>query len=545
MYQVELVRKPIAEFLTDDDLWTYYLPSVQRDFVWDEDEVQELIDSLLSGYPTGVITILETNIQFPSVPLIDVKNPATPNTDIRRYVLDGQQRLTSLLLIRDGWKINRCGKEISIDPIHFNPDDGTLRKKGKREFGYDFSKLIRWTLHKESPIQSIPRIQKTLEEVNKEFLIRPLGFFIVKVNKGAENEDKIYSDMAEIFTRINRAGIKLGNLEMFLSFFASASVGKQEITDLYEQMKSKYELDLEPIIRLVFSNFGLTQNQISKVESFKKSTNRIKQNYTKERIFENIEKSKRSIEITMNILKNELGISNADILPSQTSLVVLSKHVLRNGYASLDKIPLQEINKMLRWFIISSFHGLYSSQTDKRLEDDIKIVGSSGTFPIDQLLDSMARKSLRIEIQEQDFKNIDFNILRGSAGKRFLFALYILLHRNGATDWTGNPISNNKKNLARHHILPKENDTVRAVLDDEVIRNHLGNLTFIDKGKNEEIGDGLPEDYLSKMSLDALKEHFIPLDKNLWKPENYEEFINTRMDLIWRSFDKFMTNLRS
>lgn len=546
MYTIDLPRKSINEFLTADDLDSYFLPSVQRDFVWEEDEVLELIDSLLRGYPTGVVTILETNLKFPSVPLIDVETARAQDdgSKPRRYILDGQQRLTSLLLMRDGWKIKRDGKEISIDPIMYNPDDGQLRVKGKREWGRDFSQLVRWTLHKEIPQTIIPRLQKTLEDINKGFLVRPLGFYIVTVTQDDQDKDKIFSDMAEIFTRINRAGIKLGNLEMFLSFFASESIGKQEVTDLYEKMKATYNLDLEPIIRLVFSNFDRTQSQISKVTTFKSSARYVKEHFSKEQILQSISKDGKSIETIMTLLTDSLGISDVDILPSQTSLVILFKHAYKRGYESLDQIPFDERKKILRWLIVTSFNGLYSSQTDKRLEDDLKIISTSDDFPLEKLLGSMKEKSFRTEIQEQDFKNIDFNIMRGNAGKRFLFILYVLLCRNNATDWAGNPIAKRDfKKLARHHILPKDNETVRQVLDDEILRNHLGNLTYIDAGKNNDIEDADPMEYLAQMNSDALKEHFIPVDKKLWEPTGYEQFISVRMDNLWQALNSFMKSL--
>jgi hypothetical protein len=544
MYTIDLPRKSINEFLTADDLDSYLLPSVQRDFVWEEDEVLELIDSLLRGYPTGVVTVLETNLNFPSVPLIDTDGQTREeDSKPKRYILDGHQRLTSLLLMRDGWKIKREGKDIAIEPIMYNPDDGQLRVKGKREWGRDFSQLVRWTLHKEPPSTIIPRLQKTLEEINKGFLVRPLGFYTVTVTQDEQNKDKIFSDMAEIFTRINRAGIKLGNLEMFLSFFASEAIGKREVTAMYERMKTAHNLDLEPIIRLVFSDFDRTQSQISRVATFKNSAAYVKEHYSSDQILQSISKDGKSIEVIMTLLRDKLGISDVDILPSQTSLVPLFKFAYKKGYESVDEIPENEIKKILRWLILTSFNGLYSSQTDKRLEDDLKIVAASDGFPVSQLLDSMKQKNFRTEIQEQDFKNIDFNIMRGNAGKRFLFILYILLYRKGATDWAGNPISKDFKSLARHHILPKENEVVRKTLEDEVLRNHLGNLTYIAAGKNNDIEDADPAEYLAQMNTDALKEHFIPTDKKLWEPAGYEEFISVRMDKLWRALAEFMTSL--
>ncbi|MEM2191432.1 MAG: hypothetical protein QW540_08410, partial [Archaeoglobaceae archaeon] len=68
-----------------------------------------------------------------------------------------------------------------------------------------------------------------------------------------------------------------------------------------------------------------------------------------------------------------------------------------------------------------------------------------------------------------------------------------------------------------------------------VLINHLGNLTFMNSGLNTEIQNKKPEEYLNDY-LGVLKAHFIPTDKEIWKLEKYEEFIETRMDLIWKAY---------
>jgi hypothetical protein len=145
----------------------------------------------------------------------------------------------------------------------------------------------------------------------------------------------------------------------------------------------------------------------------------------------------------------------------------------------------------------------------------------------------MRSKINKAEIDEGDFKNIDINILRGNAGKKYLFMLYILLHKNNATDWAGRPLSErNFSELAKHHIFSKED--LRDEGHDEIMRNHLGNLTFIDQNVNEELQDRLPSDYLNDFDEQTLTKHFIPLDKQLWNIDNYVKFVDERMNLLWK-----------
>src|SRR5258705_9480630 len=82
------------------------LPDLQRDFVWKDDQIRLLFDSLLRGYPFG--SLLIWNTQFLELPyrffVTDFHSGQTFETrsknagEQRRMVLDGQQRLQSLYL---------------------------------------------------------------------------------------------------------------------------------------------------------------------------------------------------------------------------------------------------------------------------------------------------------------------------------------------------------------------------------------------------------------------------------------------------------------
>jgi len=81
------------------------LPAVQRDFVWPQDKILRLLDSVLRGYPIGVVTIWETydDIQYRTF----VKDywsselhtyHENPQGKKIKFMLDGQQRIQSLYI---------------------------------------------------------------------------------------------------------------------------------------------------------------------------------------------------------------------------------------------------------------------------------------------------------------------------------------------------------------------------------------------------------------------------------------------------------------
>ena len=87
------------------------VPQFQRDFVWSKEKSAQLMDSLLRGFPPGTFILWKTNEQLRSVRgLGDAKLPSTPTGDSVQYVLDGQQRLTSLFATLKGLNVERAGR---------------------------------------------------------------------------------------------------------------------------------------------------------------------------------------------------------------------------------------------------------------------------------------------------------------------------------------------------------------------------------------------------------------------------------------------------
>lgn len=90
------------------------IPQFQRKFVWSLEETAKLIDSILKGYPIGTFIIWETYDRLRSVRnLGGFDFPETPAGNVVKYVLDGQQRMTSLYVALKGAKIGTDGKNIT------------------------------------------------------------------------------------------------------------------------------------------------------------------------------------------------------------------------------------------------------------------------------------------------------------------------------------------------------------------------------------------------------------------------------------------------
>ena len=132
------------------------LPDIQRPFVWTEEQIYKLFDSLMRGYPISTFLFWELTkekiqeikekqdlwikmYKFVDSNEDDNIEELNRNKDSYQLVLDGQQRLTSLFIaLKGSWK-KKIKKNIIIHELYFD----TLSGDNESEDGilYDFQFL--------------------------------------------------------------------------------------------------------------------------------------------------------------------------------------------------------------------------------------------------------------------------------------------------------------------------------------------------------------------------------------------------------------------
>lgn len=87
----------MASLLADVTKGNIKIPVFQRDYVWEDDQIMSLLDSIYMGYPVGSLLLWSTKVALHHERNVGgFKLPATPEDFPVNYVLDGQQRLTTL-----------------------------------------------------------------------------------------------------------------------------------------------------------------------------------------------------------------------------------------------------------------------------------------------------------------------------------------------------------------------------------------------------------------------------------------------------------------
>lgn len=200
--------------ISDIEKGAVKIPQFQRQFVWSKEQSATLIDSILKGYPIGTFIMWKSKEVLRSLRNIGhIDLPEIPEGDFVYYVLDGQQRMTSIFASLRGAIITReDGKREDFSEIYIdltaNEDEQIVITsiEGRNENSYIklteilngdiFDLVIKYDKDAIKKISTYSEIIKTYE------------FSVITV-------DDVPIDVAtEIFTRINVGGKHLTVFEI-------------------------------------------------------------------------------------------------------------------------------------------------------------------------------------------------------------------------------------------------------------------------------------------------------------------------------------------
>lgn len=143
MSNIQNIDISLQELVKNIDKNSYLIPKFQRDFVWDSKDIAELGDSIIRGYPISSLLIMPENgtLKVGSHPLVHEKcneKDKCDDNEAKYYVLDGQQRMTSISKLFLAIKLNEDDKnEYYFDLLSIllakYPDDGITNDLGVKE----------------------------------------------------------------------------------------------------------------------------------------------------------------------------------------------------------------------------------------------------------------------------------------------------------------------------------------------------------------------------------------------------------------------------
>jgi hypothetical protein len=502
------------------------IPQFQREFVWDIKKSAELLDSVVKGYPIGTFIFWKTRERLRSIRNIGgLVLPDPPKGDLVNFVLDGQQRITSLFAAFKGEKIAREGKTEDFSEIYIDLDsmeDEKIVTTEIEEKEKDQIIKLRDLLY--GGLVGLTKYPQKYHDKLDEYKTR-----IEKYNYSVIQVNEVPIDVAtEIFTRIN--------------------VGGKPLT-LFEIMVAK-TYDVE-------SDFDLAQKYSSLIDSLRNVN------------YETVSDA-TVLQVVSLILKNEcqrkniLNIDKKDFIATWPNAVDAIENAVDYfiGYYGIPVSRLLPYNALIAPFAYFFYNHKDRPVGDKQryLQDFFWRVALSGRYSSGvegKLAQDVKRidKILKGELPDYDWpinNSPEFIFHNGwfSAGRSFVKAILCIYANNQPKSFIDNSsvrISNywlkqaNSKNY--HHFFP------RAYLEkkniDERYINNILNITIVDDFLNKRaIRDNPPSKYMENFKrvnsnlTETMKTHLITNldDFGVWT-DNYVAFINKRGEEVSKAIE--------
>jgi hypothetical protein len=446
--------------------WSLWLPTFQRRFVWGPVDIKVFLDSLLKGNPVGILLLWRSKNPEDSDPFALRVRVGEGKSSENFLIVDGEQRVLSLLLLLNGWSIKvgdiLLRMEYTTQPISFNPTKYVL-EVGKR--GLDLSEGMRAHL-------GLKDVDDLKRKYASEYVDRLLGlcerissYRIPVYFMDLDDEKSPLEKAAEIFILANRAGQRITNVELILSYVSGVLIPEASliIRRACDVLQAEFkDLDINALIRYSFGvGLDLKQRQIDDVERFRSAVRGLaaQVDLTGRSVLSRaLEESIPFFRSAIGLVRRCIGNAAPFFLTTQLSLVVLAAYMHSRAYRDPGKVPEADAEAVRDWLVLVNFHGYYSANPSGRLQKDIETVkGSSGPFPFDDLLSNIkeSRGGATAITTSHILRGIDADLLRRS-GQPYLFVLYTALCLSDASDWEGTLIRElGSESLARHHLFPR------------------------------------------------------------------------------------------
>ena len=205
MTSLENIPVKYSDLISEIETGQVKIPQFQRKFVWDIKSSAKLLDSIIKGYPIGTFIYWRTNERLRAVrDLGNIKLPEPKDGEYVNFVLDGQQRLTSLFATLKGLVIaDEEGKKTDYSEMYvdFNATED------QEIIITDPSKLPDNTFMKVTDLMEgsltqlaafPPEYHKSIENYKK--IIQSYSFSVINLKNAP-------IDVAtEVFTRLNVGG---------------------------------------------------------------------------------------------------------------------------------------------------------------------------------------------------------------------------------------------------------------------------------------------------------------------------------------------------
>ena len=579
---------PLSVLLGDVHDGRIQLPDFQRGWVWDDERIKSLLISISRAFPVGAVMTLSADgdIQFQKRLIEGV--PANENANHERYLLDGQQRLTSLyqalrypgpVETRDRPGGNRVirrwyyldmqaalnpsadledviislpesrvesrnfGRDIvrdlsSVDLAFQNHMMPTERIMDNTAWGFEYAQY--WNARSDDhPYgNAFEYFMKFQNAVLNSFTSYQLP--VINLEKDTSKEA-----VCTVFEKVNTGGVTLNVFELLT---ASLAADGFSLRGDWEARRNRMHSKFGVLQGVDSTNFLQAATLLATQQRRRVSVSQPQPgigckradilDLTLDEYREWADLVEQGFEAAAKFLHSQFVFTQPNI-PYNTQIVPLAALYVELGH-ELDSLNAKR--RLERWYWCGVFGEMYGSSVESQYARDLPEVAEYIRNGIEPYL-----------VREANFvpgRLISLRTRQSAAYK----GMYALQMKSGAADWlSGQPLTLAdwyNQNIDIHHIFPKrwcEQESVPRVpkpLYDSII-----NKTPIDARTNKIIGGNAPSRYLPRLRVDndwisqVLGTHW--LDSEILEEDQFARCFVERgeamLELIGRAMDKTIT----
>ena len=517
MAKLERTDKPVNVLLEELGEGALGLPEIQRSYVWNRPQARDLVDSLYREYPSGLILLWKPK-ELPELRDTALVENSKKAPDF--LILDGQQRLTSLMKVFNG----------EID-VYFNVEEESFQIYSRKLKANPLWISVKEVINN-SAVEVWDELEKKLDdkEKAKEYLKR-----LSRLEKIKEYRYPVmiihtddYEEITESFIRVNSRGTRLREAELAmaqLAFHWPGALVKEFESALDDYEQANYDLEARFLMRC-FVAVGTNQSRFRYLSAlWRKSRTELEDIW---------KRTKKAVDHTINFLRNNAGIESSDWISSINALVPLVVYFSKKQ----EHVTDDEVKGLLFWFFEATMHGRFTGSPETKIDQDLKAVESAD--PINSMVANLRRDVPSFDITPE--------MVEGKyQGHSFLPLIFAITRKKNAKDWfTGTVLSSTnvgpEHKLELHHIFPKailkkSGDFKTHEMDD------IANIAFLSQKANRTILKSKPKDYLTNIEVDRLRAQAIPLDTDLWIVNRFRDFLVARRKLITKAINEYMREI--
>lgn len=533
----------ISTILEKIDENQLFVPAFQREYVWKRDDAKQLMDSLIKEYPTGTMLTWETA----SPPELKGPHKYNKNQGAVKLLLDGQQRVTTLyMLINGDIPPYYTAPEIINDTRGLYVNVETLEllyyMKTRMESNPAWQNITDVFKGKVSAFD----LQVKYVQVGKTLMMDDLKRLNDNINAITRIKDREFPEQTipvkasireaiDIFYKVNASGVALTDAELALA----------QISGYWPQARDRFKAKLAMLEKdgfvfkldfIVYVLLGCLYHMGSDMRKLHDAENDVKIRAAWDRLETQV------LDYVVNLMRAHAFVDHTDEINSPYALVPIIVYCYdKNGQHLRD----EEIRKMVKWFFYTQIRTRYVSQLPQKLDRDLRTVAES-TQPFDPLLQVIAEER-PLEVTAAEFI--------GRAVQHPLFSMmrWYLKSRGAVCFSTGISLRKNmgrKYQLELDHIFPFSKLKDAGYGKDNRIKyalaQELTNRAILTQVANRTKSATNAADYLAEVKVKfpkALELQCVPEDPELWKIENYEQFLEKRRATLATNLNSFLNKI--